>query len=53
MKAYGVCRSWDDWSTFKNNTRKSARKHTAIKKLLHRRARRTWMNGRRVWKAAR
>lgn len=50
MKPYGVCRSFDEWPVFKNATRKSARLHSEIKKLLHRRERRTWNNNRRPWK---
>jgi hypothetical protein len=40
MQPYGVARSWDEYPVFKNPTRRSARKHTAIKKMLHRRERR-------------
>ena len=53
MRPYGVRRSWDEYPVFKNATRKSARKHSRIKKMFHRRERRTWKNGRRPWKEAR
>lgn len=51
MKPYGVPRSWDEFPLFKNSTRKSTKKHSKIKKMFHRLARRTWNNKRRKWKS--
>lgn len=40
MKPYGVARNFDEFPYKRNNTRRSARLHTSIKKMLHRRERR-------------